>query len=451
MAWSNHRTERMTRERSDTIFALSSGGLPSGVAVIRISGAGCREALTGLTGSVPRARTAALRSIHNRNDLLLDRALVLFFAGPHSFTGEDCAELQVHGGRASVKAVLDALGSFDGFREAEAGEFTRRAFHNGKLDLVEVEGLADLLAAETEMQRRLAVEHATGALSALYGVWARRLVHARAMIEAELDFADEEDIPGSVSDTIWTDLAQLTTEIDAHVVAGTVGEVIRDGLRIVVAGAPNSGKSSLINYLSGRDIAIVTDIPGTTRDLISVDLDLAGYLVRLTDTAGLRETEEPVEREGIRRARTAIAEADLVIELSDDWSGPTLSTGPGRETLRVFSKADGGVQGGRPDWADLAISVHTGYGMEDLLAALRVRLPAAADGHAMALPTRRRHMACLADVVREIGAADVVRRQGLDLAAEHLRRATDALGRLTGRVDVEDLLDVIFSEFCIGK
>ncbi|MGQ3296579.1 MAG: tRNA uridine-5-carboxymethylaminomethyl(34) synthesis GTPase MnmE, partial [Shinella sp.] len=260
----------------DTIFALSSGGLPSGVAVVRVSGPQSRDTIEGLCGRVPLPRRASLLPIRDRNDALLDEGIVLYFPGPNSFTGEDCVEFQIHGGRATVKIVLATLAAREGLRAAEAGEFSRRAFLNGRMDLVEAEGLADLIGAETEMQRRLAAEQASGGLSAVYDSWAKRLTHARAMIEAELDFADEDDVPGSVADAIWHDMHGLEQDIFNHLAEAKNGEIVRDGLNVVIAGPPNAGKSSLLNHLARRDIAIVTDVPGTTRDVLHVDLDLSG-------------------------------------------------------------------------------------------------------------------------------------------------------------------------------
>lgn len=360
--------------------------------------------------------------------------------------------MQVHGGRAVVSAILDELAAMDGLRHAEAGEFARRAFQNGKLDLVEVEGLADLIAAETEMQRRLAVEQSGGGQSALYAGWARRLTHARAMIEAELDFADEDDIPGSVSAAIWTDIGRLREEIDEHIARAGVAEIIRDGLKIVIAGEPNAGKSSLLNALAQRDIAIVTEIAGTTRDVLSVDLSLAGFSVKLFDTAGLRETDEVVEREGIRRARQVIADADLVLLLSEKPSDFRLDEWqPGKSVpvIRVATKVDRPMPRWKTSEADVFLSTRTGEGMDKLLAMLQAHLPDLAGNTALSMPSRRRHVDCL----RQAGAALVrsMEARELELQAEQLRQAGDALGRITGRVDVEKLLDVIFSEFCIGK
>lgn len=437
----------------DTIFALSSGSLPSGVAIIRLSGPLCRHAVEVTCGRVPAPRRASLLSIRDRNGLMLDEGLVLFFPGPASFTGEDTAELQIHGGRATVKAVLSTLAELTGLRAAEAGEFSRRAFQNGRMDLVAVEGLADLIAAETEMQRRLAAEHASGHLSMLYDSWAKRLTHARAMIEAELDFADEDDVPGSIASTIWQDMRGLLQEIINHLSGGRAGEIVRDGLNVVIAGPPNAGKSSLLNYLAQRDIAIVTDVPGTTRDVLHVDLDLAGYAVRLHDTAGLRETDDIVEREGIRRTQRSIDNAHLVLLLSDDadidWQ--SLAGDYSGPTIRVLTKIDERQASWPLGSADVMMSVKSGQGMADLLNAMQAFLPDLESGGALSLPTRERHFANLREAHDHIQCALASDTAGLDIQAEHLRLAGQALGRVTGRVDVENLLDVIFSEFCVGK
>ncbi|MCP8895854.1 tRNA uridine-5-carboxymethylaminomethyl(34) synthesis GTPase MnmE [Shinella daejeonensis] len=440
--------------QQDTIFALSSGGLPSGVAVIRISGPATGAVLETICGQIPPARQATLLSIRNRNGERLDRGLVLFFPGPASFTGEDSAELQVHGGRATVKAILDALSDLPLLRAAEAGEFSRRAFLLGKMDLVAVEGLADLIAAETEMQRRLAAEHASGGLSRLYETWARRLTHARAMIEAELDFSDEDDVPGSVATTIWHDMTELRQEIINHLSGADLGEIVRDGLKVVIAGPPNAGKSSLLNHLARRDVAIVTDIPGTTRDVLHVDLDLGGFAVRLYDTAGLRDTEDLIEQEGIRRARRSLADAHLVLLLSDcpavtDWQD--LIGDYTGALLRIGTKSDRSDRDWRKSSADVVISTRTGDGIATLLQRIQDHLPDLSMALALALPTRRRHIESLQLVVAEISRALESDALELDIRAEHLRSAGQALGRITGRVDVENLLDVIFSEFCIGK
>ncbi|KQR79343.1 tRNA uridine-5-carboxymethylaminomethyl(34) synthesis GTPase MnmE [Rhizobium sp. Leaf341] len=434
---------------SDTIYSLSSGGVPSGVAVIRISGPQAFGVCETLCGPIRAHRRAHLKMIRSRNGEVLDQGLVLTFPGPGSFTGEDCVELQIHGGKAVVSRVLDELGAMPLFRHAEAGEFSRRAFLNGKLDLVEVEGLADLLSAETEMQRRLASEHARGGVSQLYQGWAKRLTHARAMIEAELDFADEDDVPGSVSASIWEDMTLLRTQIADHLASAKTGAIIRDGYRVVISGSPNTGKSSLLNALANQDVAIVTDIAGTTRDILSVDILLAGFVVKLYDTAGLRETQDAVEREGIRRALNIQAEADLILCLSDRPDGFRLPDDTEKDYLKVATKID--VSAGLWDRADadVFISMKDEKGLAPLLDLIVQRLPVNTSAHMLSLPSRKRH----ADQLKQclVALDEAIACTELDLQSEWLRTAGDALGRITGRVDVENLLDVIFSEFCIGK
>ncbi|MBB4576997.1 tRNA modification GTPase [Rhizobium lentis] len=435
---------------NDTIYALSSGAPPSGVSVIRISGPLTRELLTRLAGSVPADRLASFRTIRARNNQPIDGGLVLFFPAPNSFTGEDVAELQIHGSKAVLAALFQALGDTPGVRMAIEGEFSRRAFENGKLDLVEVEGLADLIGAETEMQRRLAVEHSAGGVSAAYDSWAERLTRARALIEAELDFADEDDVPGSVSDMVWADMDRLRNDIRHHLDAASAGEIIRDGFKVVIAGAPNAGKSSLLNALARRDVAIVTDIAGTTRDVLQVDLDIDGYLVKLYDTAGLREADDRVEMEGVRRARVALRDADLVLLLVD-MSDPVIPADLDQALphVRVGTKKDLTETGA--DRYDLRISTATGEGLPELRALIGRVVKERFDGLSMAIPSRQRHKDSLAKCLAALDAAISQSETSLELRTEQLRLAAEYLGRITGRVDVEQLLDVIFSEFCIGK
>ncbi|WP_349956857.1 tRNA uridine-5-carboxymethylaminomethyl(34) synthesis GTPase MnmE [Rhizobium sp. ZPR3] len=435
---------------NETIYALSSGGLPAGVAVIRISGNLAFPIAGSLAGALPAPRQAGLKTIRTRNGLVIDRGLVLIFPGPASFTGEDCVEIHVHGGKAVVNALLQELSTFEHCRLAEHGEFSRRALENGKMDLVEVEGLADLISAETEMQRRLALEHTAGGLSGLYNAWADRLTRARALIEAELDFADEDDVPGSVSDMVWADMTRLRLEISDHLAGADLGEIIRDGLKVVIAGVPNAGKSSLMNALAKREVAIVTDIAGTTRDVLHIDLNIEGYAVKLYDTAGLRETDELVEREGIRRALRTVADADLVLSLAEIGSEAQRNF-PGftGKVLTIGTKAD--IHPGQTNQYDLLISSATGSGLAELHELLRQDLQARSGMLSLALPSRLRHRTLLGESLRAVEAALASEDRGLDIRAEYLRQAATSLGRITGRVDVEDLLDVIFSEFCIGK
>jgi tRNA modification GTPase len=436
----------------DTIFALSSGRLPSGVAVMRITGPQTRFVIETIGGRLPEPRVAVLRSLRDSEDSPIDRGLVLFFPTPASFTGEDCAELHLHGGKAVVDAMISALYKFEGCRMAEAGEFTRRAFANGKFDLTVAEGLVDLIAAETDGQRKLALQISSGAQANLYASWRTELIRARALIEAELDFADESDVPGSVSDQVWQSMRELADHIGKHVADGKRGAMVRDGFRVVIVGAPNAGKSSLLNALAGSDVAIVSDEPGTTRDLIEIKLDLNGLPVLVTDTAGLRETEGKVEKIGIDRARERASAADLVITLTDlsDPVAPVLDDVEDGVTLRLGTKSD---LASSPVGAayDLVISTRTGEGLDDLLETLTKLAEFAAGNLSDPLPTRRRHMELLAETSKEISAAIYDEMAPLEVRAEFLRRASHSLGRITGDVDVEDILDVVFSQFCIGK
>ncbi|RWD00454.1 MAG: tRNA uridine-5-carboxymethylaminomethyl(34) synthesis GTPase MnmE [Mesorhizobium sp.] len=435
---------------SDSIVALSSGRLPAGIAVIRISGPKTRFVVETIAGSVVKERRAVYRKLTAADGSVIDRGLVLFLPGPGSFTGEDIAEFQVHGGRAVAAKMLETIAGFDGVRHAEPGEFTRRAFLNGRLDLVETEALADLVNAETEAQRRFAVRNAEGAQSELYANWRRRLIHARAMIEAEIDFADEEDVPGSVAETVWTDVRAMIGEIDRHVDGFRAAEIIRDGFEVVILGAPNAGKSSLFNALARREAAIVTDEPGTTRDLLEVVLDLDGIRVRVTDTAGLREAPGKVEAIGIEKARVKAGGADLLLLLEDMAApvdaGAVPSDAP---LLRIGTKADLVERGAAAVKYDAVISTLDGTGLAELLAEIGRRAAEAVGDSGDVLPSRLRHVELLKEAKSLLAAA--LSDQGLELRAEELRLAADRVGRITGAVDVEDLLDVIFSQFCIGK
>jgi tRNA modification GTPase len=440
---------------ADSIVALSSGRLPAGVAVIRISGPQTRFAVETIAGDLVKDRVAVLRKFRAPDGIVLDTGLVVFFPGPASFTGEDVAEFHVHGGRAVVARILETITGFDGVRHAEPGEFTRRAFLNGKVDLVETEALADLVNAETEAQRRFAVQNAEGVQSDLYLGWRRRLIHARAMIEAEIDFADEDDVPGSVSDTVWSDVRTMIDEIDRHIAGFRAAEIIRDGFEVVILGAPNAGKSSLFNALARRDAAIVTDEPGTTRDLLDVTLDLQGLRVRLTDTAGLRDAPGKVEAIGIEKARAKAHGADLLLLLQDVADPRDIGSLPtAAPILRVGTKLDLLETQAARDAAgdyDLVISVKSGAGVEILLAEVGRRAARAAGSAGDVLPSRLRHVELLGETNRHLRCATDGRTVGQELRAEELRLAADRLGRIVGAIDVEDMLDVIFSQFCIGK
>ncbi len=438
----------------DSIVALSSGHLPSGIAIIRITGPQTRFALETIAGSAPKPRFARYGKFRSREGVILDNGISLFFPGPESFTGEDCAEFHVHGGRAVVSAMMQAIGDLDGFRQAEPGEFTRRAFLNGKVDLVEAEALADLVSAETEAQRRFAVLNSEGRQSELYQAWRTRLIHDRAMIEAEMDFSDEGDVPGSVSSAVWADIDLLIEEIERHLQGFRKAEMIRDGYDVVIVGAPNAGKSSLLNALARRDVAIVTDEPGTTRDLVEVALELNGVKVRLTDTAGIRETSGKVELIGIEKARQKISAADAVLyleDLTDPKQVPAGEIPPG--SIRIGTKADlpKGRINAEAGGYDLLVSTETGEGIDVLLALLSTRAVTEIGSTGDVLPSRQRHVELLRATTDFLRSCRSLPSGNLELRSEHLRLASDRLGRISGAVDPEDLLDVIFSQFCIGK
>ncbi len=434
----------------DTIVALSSGTLPCGVAVVRMSGPATRTVLAHVAGDVPAARKLALRSLAAAGQHI-DRGLVVFFPGPDSFSGEDCAELHVHGSNAVVRALVRTLCEFDSVRLAEAGEFTRRAFENGKLDLTEVEGLGDLIAAETESQRAQALARMEGGLSDRLEDWRIRFLDLRAEIEARLDFSDESDV-GDELPVAWHDqLAGLEGELAQALGDVGRGRIVREGFRVALAGPPNAGKSSLLNALAKSDLAIVSDEAGTTRDVREVPLDLDGQLVIFVDMAGLRESDSKAEAEGVRRAANEITRADLVLWLSapdtpEDVENP-VPDGGDAPVWRVATKVDLGTPA-RPH--DHAVSVVSGTGMSALTAALSAAVADRAGHGEPVLVSRERDRAALGIALEHLQA---VRGQleSPELAAESLRLASDGLARLLGRMDTEQVLDRLFSHFCIGK
>jgi tRNA modification GTPase len=520
----------------DTIFALSSARGKAGLCVLRVSGSRARVAVAALTGrSVPEPREATLRRFVDGRGEPIDRGLVLWFPSPHSFTGEDLAEFHAHGSPAVIAALVARLGQLNGLRPADPGEFTRRAFAHGKFDLTEAEGLADLIEAETEQQRRQALRQMDGALLEKYERWRDALIKTLAHLEAVIDFS-EEDLPADLFDRVGTSALELKREIDAHLFDGRRGEIVRDGFSIVIIGAPNVGKSSLMNALAARDVAIVMATAGTTRDLIEVDLDLGGYRVTLVDTAGLRETSDEIESEGIRRARARADRADMrlavidatapavdelvacalvvgdlvvankidlasvshesgVVETtmsdareSDDETmralnatefvaresdfdeSDTISSGVREEINSVARESDidappsddrdvGPIDGASYRIDDalalplVQISARDGTGIGRLLSYLTEQVIARAGSGEVAPLTRLRHRRALeaASGALARAAANLNEMRAMDLAAEDLRLAGREIGRITGRVDVEDLLDVIFRDFCIGK
>ncbi len=442
---------------NDTIFALSSGAGMAGVAVVRLSGGHAGTALRRLTKrDLPPARRLCLRELRDPEDgEVIDQALVVWMPGPGSFTGENVVEFHIHGGRACVRRLLDALGKLEGLRMAEAGEFTRRAFENGRMTLMEVEGLADLIHAETESQRRQALAAASGLGSRRAEGWRDGLVSLLSRLEAVIDFSDEEDVSDSVLSGLGEEIDSLVKEMRGAWEESRRTEALREGVRVVIAGPPNAGKSSLLNALARREAAIVSHEEGTTRDVIEVRLDLGGIPVLLSDTAGLREghASDAVERIGQERAQDLLRRADLVLWVEAPDVESTEIPHFDSDVIRILNKSDLVDSHAEHDRYDRVISVRKGAGLEELEKEMEAFIRAR---HAMgepALITRERQRQALLGACEELEAAARGVGEGIppELMAEHLRLAMRALERLIGRVDVEDLLDSIFSSFCIGK
>ena len=438
----------------DTIFALSSGRLPAAIAVVRVSGPNAGTALERLIGKMPEPRRAAHAMVRDpASGELIDDALALWFPAPRSETGEDMAEIHLHGGRAILAAVFQVLGNIDGLRPAQAGEFTRRALINGKLDLSSVEGLGDLIAAETDAQRRQAFAQFRGALASKVEAWRKQLIVTLATLEAAIDFVDEGDVPEDLLTPAMKIAGELEREIRAVLKDAERGERLRDGFVVALAGPPNAGKSTLLNRLAQREAAIVTDIPGTTRDPIEVALDLGGVPVILVDTAGVRETRDPIEAEGVRRALARAESADLMLWLVDADAPEVPSPPQAKRVLIVRTKCDlidSDTQRRLDQEDQLAMSAHSGKGMDRLIGYLARAAESLGGEPALVTHARQRH--ALTEAADRAASAMSVAVPGREeLVAEELRLAARALGRVTGRVDVEDVLDQVFRNFCIGK
>ncbi len=468
----------MVKPMPATIFALSTAPGRAAIAVVRISGDCARDILLALCPPLPEPRRAVLRRLQDPStNNLLDEALVLYFAAPRTETGEDMAELHLHGGKAVIRAVLETLSKFPGCRMAEPGEFVRRAFANGKLDLAQVEGLADLIDAETESQRRQAMAISAGVQSKRFEHWRDQLLASLALIEAGIDFSDEADVSDQATRQAEGPARSLAADLKSHLADGHRGEILRDGFRVVLAGPPNAGKSSLLNALARRDAAIVSEEPGTTRDIVEVRLDLAGLAVIVQDTAGVRETSSLVEQEGIRRSLRAAREADLVL-----WLHPAVDAEhrkqvdaehrnqasaehrkqanpdvappiPGENVLHLVTKTDL-LDPATPIHVKhgcAAVSAKTGAGLDDLIRLIATRAREATGDPAAPVITQARHRQEMSDALMHLEAFLEGSSAPVELRAEELRLASLALGRLTGRLDAEDILGTIFTRFCIGK
>ena len=435
----------MAASRADTIFALSTPVGRSGVAVVRVSGPATQDILQSVVGGVPEPRFATLREIRDARERKIDTGLILYFPGPHSFTGEDCAEFQIHGSIAGIHALLETLGAMNGCRSAEHGEFTLRAMAEGKLDLVQVEGLADLLDAETAIQHRQSLDQLDGALSSKVEQWRSDLLRATALVEATVDFADE-DVPVDV----WPEVRSLVSQVSQGLADAESGfaaaEIIRNGYQVALVGPPNAGKSTLLNSIAGRDVALVSEHAGTTRDVIELRLNLGGALVTMVDLAGMRDSSDPVEAMGIQLAKDRAEKADLRIFLSED-SDWVSDVEPMEQDLFVLAKADV-----HRNSDVMGVSGLTGEGVAGLLR--RIEDAASASVQSAGVVVRQRHV----DAIRAGGSALQVASQSIDeavvveeLVALELRRAVLALEGIVGHIGVEDMLGEIFSSFCIGK
>ncbi|KAG0193826.1 mitochondrial splicing system protein [Apophysomyces sp. BC1034] len=470
------KLQRFNHTPAQTIYALSTSPGKAGVAIIRVSGNQAQEAMQRMAGlAVAEPRKAYFRRIrHPLTGQVLDRGLVLWFPGPHSFTGEHTVEFHIHGGNAVVKSVLNALNSMENFRMAEQGEFARRAFYNDKLDLTELEGLADLLNAETEVQRQLALRQAEGGLRIPYEAWREQIIFCMANTEAVIDFGEDEQIEDDVLDKVAKDILDLRNSIQHHLNDSRVGEIVRSGIQVAIVGPPNAGKSTFLNRLAKREAAIVSDIPGTTRDVVEVTLNLGGYPIVVSDTAGLRESKDMIEMEGVKRAKSRLRTSDIKIcllslgqlhiesdrisidkivrDVIDNETFVILNKqdiSEGMDTVKL-AKAVERVTGARKVWT---MSCKTSQGLDiflqDMIGILKARFD-----ESIASPvliTQARHRQHLEDCVKSLNAFLDMPMEDVVLSAEELRQAANALGRITGRVDVEDVLDVLFGQFCIGK
>ncbi len=438
---------------TETIFAVATGRGKAGLSVIRVSGPDAAKALDFLHVGSLRPRRASLRRLKMPDGRIIDEALCLWFPGPDSFTGEDTVEFQCHGALSVVALMMETLGLIPGFRLARPGEFSRRALDNGRMDLTEAEGLADLIDSETEQQRQQAIRQLTGGLSCEIDHWRTDLIGVLALFEANLDFSDEGDVDTGVLVQAESRLSRIRDQMGKVLATGTRGERLREGITIVLAGAPNAGKSTLLNVLAQRDIAIVSSIPGTTRDIVEVRLDLGGYPVTLLDTAGLRESSDAIEQEGVRRMLARAAVADIVVWLRSGDEADSAIPDEIRSIPGLLMPVVTQIDRYKAGWEDLAISALTGEGMDELVRTLTELVHnLMGQGGEGAVLTRARHREAVAEALESVDRAlAVLHSAGTELVVEEVRIAMRAIARVTGHVGIDDILDQLFSQFCIGK
>lgn len=435
----------------DTICALASGPPPSAIAIVRISGPSVRDICANMfEAGLPAPRRSVFGRFLDVSRETIDEGLGVYMPGPHSYTGEDTAELYLHGGAAVIDHALDTLCAFQGVRLAEPGEFTRRAFENGRLDLVEAEGVADLIDSETRAQKALALDQLGGSLSQAYEGWRAGLLEAMALLEASIDFADEEDAPDESSGPVAVLLGRMASELETAMDDDAVGERIRDGFRVAIIGPPNAGKSSILNRLARREAAIVSDIPGTTRDIVEVRLKIAGQVMWLADTAGLREADDAIEAEGVRRALERAKAADLRIQVRSPDTSSSFENA-GADDIRVYNKAD--LERCEQSAGTIVLSASTGVGFSVLEDTISERITKLTSSKSAPLITRRRHRDALSNTLFHVKQArsNLEHGFGAEIVSEDVRLAAQKLGALVGRIDVEDILGEVFSSFCIGK
>ena len=435
----------------DTIYSLASGALPSAIAIIRISGPQTLSIIASMTGLDPRPNHMYYTNLNTQNGELIDTVMMVFFKKPHSFTGEDSAEFFLHGSKPIINLFMEELAKFPGVRPSELGEYSRRSFYNGKMDLIEAESLADLYEAETEAQRKLSIKGTSKELSKLYNSWRNEILEAMAYITAELDFSQEEDIASLDNTAIWKKLENLANSITTHLSFAKTSDIIKNGYKVALIGKPNAGKSSLFNKICGKNTAIVTEIPGTTRDVIEGKLNLAGLDVFFFDTAGIRETEDKVEKIGVERSKEKIEEADLIFYLKDINDTENLELPNNKEIWQIYTKQDVSRETSAIESNIFYTSIYNNESIENLKIALQNHIKHLLPEYGAMLPVKQRHIYLLQETINNLKEAIEKNYLPIEIRVEFIRNAANNIGQIIGKIDVENILDIIFSKFCVGK